>query len=156
MKRLSLLATAIVLLVVVPASAAGFRFPHVTKNVGSKPRIGKTHGPAPKRLKVKDVVAGTGAVARNGDQVTIQYVGELYKNGKQFDASWDRGQPFAFKLGSGQVIKGFDQGIKGMRVGGRRTLVIPAKLAYGAAGAPPAIPANAPLVFVVDLTRVGS
>jgi FKBP-type peptidyl-prolyl cis-trans isomerase len=155
MRRLSLLVTTLVLLVAVPAGAAGFHFPSVSKNLGSKPRIGKTHGPAPKALKTKDVVVGKGAVARSGDQVAIQYVGVLYRTGKQFDASWDRGQPFAFTLGGGQVIKGFDQGIKGMRVGGRRILVIPAKLAYGAAGAPPTIPANAPLVFVVDLTRAG-
>jgi FKBP-type peptidyl-prolyl cis-trans isomerase len=151
MKRLSLLAAALVVLVAGPASAAGFHFPSVSKNLGSKPRIGKTHGPAPRALKVKDVVVGTGAVAHRGDQVTIQYVGKLYRTGKQFDASWDRGQPFAFTLGAGQVIKGFDRGITGMRVGGRRTLVIPAKLAYGAAGAPPDIPRNAALVFVVDL-----
>jgi peptidylprolyl isomerase len=122
--------------------------------MGVKPKVGRAHGPAPKTLKVKDVVVGKGRVAKPGATVTIQYVGELYSSGKQFDASWDRGQPFAFPLGAGQVIPGFDRGIKGMRVGGRRIIVIPPRLGYGAAGAPPDIPPNATLIFVVDLVGV--
>lgn len=153
MKRLLLLVSAVVLLVAAPAGAAGFAFPSVTTNLAAKPKIGPTHGPAPKRLKVKDIVVGQGALARDGARVQIQYVGRLYKNGKQFDASWDRGQPFAFQLGVGQVIEGFDRGIKGMRVGGRRIIVIPPSLGYGAQGAPPTIPANATLIFVVDLLK---
>jgi len=151
--RRLLLAMAL-LLALAPAGAlaAGFRFPSVSRDLAVKPKIGATHGPAPKKLKVKDVVAGTGAVARNGDQITLQYVGVLYKNGKQFDASWDRGaQPLQFTLGAGAVIKGFDRGLRGMRVGGRRIIVIPPRLGYGAAGAPPEIPRNATLIFVVDL-----
>jgi FKBP-type peptidyl-prolyl cis-trans isomerase len=85
----------------------------------------------------------------------VQYVGVLYASGKQFDASWDRGQPFTFVLGQHQVIPGWDQGLAGMHVGGRRELIIPASLAYGASGQPPTIPPNAPLIFVVDLLSAG-
>ena len=153
MRRLLLLA-AVSLLVPAGALAAGFRFPSVSANLGAKPKVGHTHGPAPKKLRMKDVVVGKGRVARAGDDVTMQYVGKLYASGREFDASWDRGQPFAFPLGAGQVNAGIERGVKGMRVGGRRILVIPPGLAYGAAGAPPDIPANATLLFVVDLVGV--
>ena len=86
----------------------------------------------------------------------MQYVGVNYADGKQFDASWDNGQPFSFQLGSGQVIKGWDQGIAGMKVGGRRELIVPPDLGYGAQGSPPAIGPNETLVFVVDLLDVQS
>ena len=94
---------------------------------------------------------GTGPEAKAGAAVTVNYVGVLYKGGKEFDASWKRNEPFTFALGKGQVITGWDQGVAGMKVGGRRELIIPAELAYGATGSPPTIPPNAPLVFVVDL-----
>ena len=84
----------------------------------------------------------------------VQYVGISFKNGRQFDASWDRGEPFAFQLGAGQVIPGWDQGVEGMKVGGRRQLVIPPDLAYGKQGSPPAIGPNETLVFVIDLLGV--
>jgi peptidylprolyl isomerase len=84
----------------------------------------------------------------------VNYVGVLYKDGKKFNASWETGKPFTFTLGKGEVIKGWDQGIVGMKVGGRRELIIPASLAYGAAGRPPTIPKNEALVFVVDLLGV--
>jgi FKBP-type peptidyl-prolyl cis-trans isomerase len=156
MRRLILLVLAGLVLLAGTATAAGFAFPSVSKNLGSKPKIGQTHGPAPSSLKVKDIVVGKGPVARNGQQVAIQYVGELYGSGKQFDASWDRGaQPLTFGLGSGQVIRGFDRGVKGMRVGGRRIVVIPPALGYGAQGAPPAIPGGATLIFVIDLVKAG-
>jgi peptidylprolyl isomerase len=119
-----------------------------------KPTVVVPKGPAPAHLVTKDLIVGTGPVARAGQTATVQYVGVLYRNGKQFDASWDRGQPFTFPLGQGQVIPGWDQGIPGMRVGGRRELIIPASLAYGAQGSPPAIGPNEPLVFVVDLQSV--
>ena len=83
--------------------------------------------------------------------MTVNYVGVLYKGGTEFDSSWKRKEPFAFTLGKGQVIPGWDQAIAGMKVGGRRELIIPAPLAYGAKGAPPKIPPNSTLVFVVDL-----
>ena len=86
--------------------------------------------------------------------LTMQYVGVNYADGKQFDASWDNGQPFNFQLGSGQVIKGWDEGIAGMKVGGRRELIVPPDLGYGAQGQPPAIGPNETLVFVVDLLDV--
>jgi FKBP-type peptidyl-prolyl cis-trans isomerase len=101
----------------------------------------------------KDIIHGTGPEAKSGDHVTVNYVGVLYHGGKEFDASWDHPPPFSFTLGAGEVIKGWDQGVEGMRVGGRRELIIPAELAYGPSGRPP-IPPNAPLVFVVDLLGV--
>ena len=94
-------------------------------------------------------------VAEPGKNVQVQYVGISFKNGRQFDASWDRGEPFTFELGAGQVIPGWDNGIVGMREGGRRELVIPPDQAYGAAGSPPAIGPNETLIFVVDLEKIG-
>jgi peptidylprolyl isomerase len=119
--------------------------------LASEPKVTPPSGPAPAKLEKKDLVVGTGKEAKAGDTVTVNYVGVLYKGGKEFDASWKRKEPFQFKLGQGQVIKGWDQGVAGMKVGGRRELVIPAELAYGKTGSPPAIPPSAPLVFVVDL-----
>jgi peptidylprolyl isomerase len=124
-------------------------------DTGSKPTVEVPKGPAPARLVVKDLKTGDGAEAKSGDQVSVQYVGVLYSDGKQFDSSWDRGQPFSFQLGGSQVIPGWDQGVAGMKVGGRRELIIPPDLAYGAQGQPPTIPANATLVFVIDLVSVG-
>jgi peptidylprolyl isomerase len=120
----------------------------------TKPKVVVPTGPPPKQLVVKDLIKGTGPVAKTGSTVTVQYVGVLYKGGKQFDASWNdgSGQPVALPLTG--VIKGWQQGIPGMRVGGRRLLIIPASLGYGAAGSPPTIPANAALVFVIDLHAV--
>jgi peptidylprolyl isomerase len=122
--------------------------------LSKEPKVTPPAGPAPAKLATKELIAGTGAEAKDGDTVTVNYVGVLYKNGKVFDASWKRHEPFSFALGKGQVIKGWDQGIPGMKVGGRRELIIPSALAYGATGSPPTIPPNAPLVFVVDLLGV--
>ena len=105
-------------------------------------------------LELEDIEVGDGEEAASGHIVEVHYVGVSWKDGKQFDASWDRGDTFKFGLGKGQVIAGWDQGIPGMKIGGRRILVIPADLGYGAAGSPPTIPANAPLVFVVDLKKI--
>jgi FKBP-type peptidyl-prolyl cis-trans isomerase len=127
----------------------------VSTDMTNKPTVPKATGSAPKELQGSDVVTGTGAEAKEGDKVTVQYVGTLFNGGKEFDTSWQKGRtPFQFTIGQGQVIQGWDQGIPGMKVGGRRVLVIPADLAYGAAGSPPTIPANAPLVFVVDLKKI--
>ncbi len=114
----------------------------------------KAERAAADELEETDLVEGTGAEAKAGDEVTVQYVGVNYKTGKEFDASWDRGEPFTFTLGSSSVIPGWEQGVEGMKEGGRRQLVIPPELGYGEAGAPPAIPPNETLVFVVDLLKV--
>ncbi|HTN25646.1 MAG TPA: FKBP-type peptidyl-prolyl cis-trans isomerase [Solirubrobacteraceae bacterium] len=127
----------------------------ISKDLKSKPAIPKPTGKPPKTLVVKDIVKGTGATAKAGDAITVQYVGVDFKTGKQFDASWDRGQPFQFQLGAQMVIPGWDQGVAGMKVGGRRELVIPPDLAYGPQGQPPAIAPNATLVFVIDLVSTG-
>jgi peptidylprolyl isomerase len=125
-----------------------------TESMQTKPKVTVPKGAPPKKLEEKELVEGTGAEAKSGDEVSVQYVGVDYKTGKEFDASWDRGEPFPFTLGAGEVIPGWDQGVEGMKVGGRRELIIPPELAYGAAGAPPAIAPNATLVFVVDLLGV--
>jgi hypothetical protein len=120
--------------------------------LATKPVVSVPSGPAPKSLVIKDLIKGTGAVAKTGSSITVNYVGVLYKGGKEFDSSWKTGAPFApFTLGQGAVIPGWDKGLVGMRVGGRRELIIPPSLAYGAKGSPPAIPGNATLIFVVDL-----
>lgn len=120
----------------------------------TKPQVKKQQGPAPTELVTNDLEEGTGPAAKAGDEVSVQYVGVNYKSGKEFDASWSRGEPFTFALGSGMVIPGWEEGIEGMKVGGRRELIIPPELGYGAAGSPPAIPPNETLVFVVDLEAI--
>jgi peptidylprolyl isomerase len=119
--------------------------------LSKEPHITPPSGPAPSTLVKKDLIVGTGAEAKSGDPVTVNYVGALYKNGKVFDASWKRDEPFSFTLGKGQVIPGWEQGVVGMKVGGRRELIIPPALGYGAKGSPPTIPPNETLIFVVDL-----
>ena len=99
-------------------------------------------------------MVGKGKTAAKGDAVTVQYVGISYATGQQFDASWDSGQPFPFKLGQGEVIPGWDKGVAGMREGGRRRLTIPPEDAYGPAGSPPSIGPNETLIFVVDLVSI--
>ncbi len=107
-------------------------------------------------LKITDITVGTGATAQNGDTVTVNYVGTL-DDGTKFDSSYDRHQPFSFVLGAGRVIKGWDLGVAGMKVGGKRELTIPPELGYGANGVPQAgIPANATLHFTVELLSVST
>jgi FKBP-type peptidyl-prolyl cis-trans isomerase len=126
------------------------------RDIGTKPKIPKQSGAPPKTLKVEDLITGTGPAAKSGDKISVRYVGVLYDTGKEFDSSWKRGKaPFQLTLGQGQVIQGWDQGLVGMKVGGRRRLTIPPDLAYGPQGQPPTIPANATLVFDVDLTKIG-
>lgn len=120
----------------------------------TKPTVAVPKGAPPKKLEVKELEKGTGAEAKPGDKVTVQYIGVDYKNGEEFDSSWSRNEPFGFTLGAGEVISGWDQGVEGMKVGGRRELIIPPNLAYGEAGAPPAIGPNETLVFVIDLLEV--
>jgi FKBP-type peptidyl-prolyl cis-trans isomerase len=108
-------------------------------------------------LKYTDTTVGTGDEATRGRKVSVHYTGWLYNNdqkGKKFDSSLDRGQPFSFKLGAQQVIQGWDEGVSGMKVGGKRTLIIPPQLGYGARGAGGVIPANATLMFDVELLKV--
>ena len=124
------------------------------KDTKTKPAIPKPAGPPPTKLVVKDIVPGKGKAAKKGDQLSMQYVGVTFADGKEFDSSWDSGSPFQFQLGKGSVIKGWDQGLVGIKPGGRRQLTIPAKLGYGAQGQPPSIPPNAALVFIVDALKV--
>lgn len=105
-------------------------------------------------LQIEDLKVGTGAEAKAGQNVSVHYVGTL-TNGSKFDSSRDRGSPFEFRLGAGQVIKGWDQGVAGMKVGGLRKLTIPPDMGYGARGFPPVIPGNSTLVFEVELLGVG-
>ena len=120
----------------------------------SKPSVDIPDGPPPTELVVEDLSVGDGPEAVAGTTCSMQYVGVSWSTGKQFDASWDRGQPFSFGLGQGMVISGWDQGVAGMKVGGRRRLTIPPALGYGARGAGSAIGPNETLVFVVDLVGV--
>jgi peptidylprolyl isomerase len=124
--------------------------------LAKKPVVTVPTGAAPTKLIVKDLVVGTGQTAKKGDTVTVNYVGVLFKNGKEFDSSWKTGQPATFPLTTGGVIAGWVNGLPGMKVGGRRELIIPAAQAYGKTGRPPTIPANSPLVFVVDLLSISS
>jgi len=122
--------------------------------ISQKPVVTVPTGAAPTQLVTKDLVTGTGQTAKAGDTVTVNYVGVLYKTGKEFDSSWSRNQPFTTALTTGSVIPGWVQGIPGMKVGGRRELIIPASLAYGKTGSGTTIPPNSPLVFVVDLLSI--
>ena len=124
------------------------------EDTSKKPVVSVPKGAPPKQLESKELVPGDGAEAKSGDEVSVQYVGVNYKNGEEFDSSWSRNEPFTFTLGAGEVIPGWDQGVEGMKVGGRRELIIPPELAYGEAGAPPAIAPNETLVFVIDLLAV--
>ena len=120
-----------------------------------RPEVDPPVGDVPFELVVDDLVVGEGDEATAGQKVTVHYVGVSFLTGEEFDASWNRGQPFEFKLGKGQVIPGWDQGVAGMRVGGRRRLTIPSAMAYGARGAGGVIKPHEPLIFVVDLLAVG-
>ena len=119
-----------------------------------RPEIEKPEGDIPFELGIDDLVEGDGAEAVPGTRVTVHYVGVAFRSGEEFDASWNRGEPFRFKLGKGQVIAGWDQGVQGMRVGGRRKLTIPPHLGYGSRGAGGVIKPGETLIFVVDLLQV--
>ena len=134
----------------------GLTLPPQDSDINVKPVIPKPTGNPPKALQVRDVLQGTRTAAETGDTLSVQYVGVAWSSGRQFDSSWDRPgkKPFVFKLSAGQVIPGWDQGLVGMRVRGRRELVVPPDLAYGAQGQPPAIGPNETLIFVIDLKKV--
>jgi peptidylprolyl isomerase len=119
-----------------------------------KPEVDFPEGPPPADLEIMDLTVGTGAEAGPGNNVRVHYVGVAYSTGEEFDASYDRGAPLDFPLGGGRVIAGWDQGVAGMKVGGRRRLVIPPHLAYGDRGAGGVIKPGETLIFVVDLVDV--
>jgi len=118
-----------------------------------KPKVEVPDGPPPSELQIKDIKQGTGAEAVAGKMITVHYVGVSYSDKEQFDASWDSGTPYSFVLGEGKVIQGWDEGVVGMKVGGRRQLIIPPALAYKEFGQGTIKP-NETLVFVVDLLEV--
>jgi FKBP-type peptidyl-prolyl cis-trans isomerase len=128
--------------------------PSVPPALSKKPVVQIPTTAPPSQLVTKDLVAGSGKAAAAGQTVTVNYVGDLYKTGKEFDSSWSRNQTFTTALSTGSVIPGWVKGISGMKVGGRRELIIPPSLGYGTKGSPPTIPANSTLVFVVDLLSV--
>jgi len=128
--------------------------PREHKEEPVKPTVTIPDGPAPTTLQIEDLVVGTGAEATPGKLVTVHYVGVAWSTKKEFDASWERRATFDFPLGAGRVIKGWDQGVAGMKIGGRRKLTIPPDLGYGSRGAGGVIKPNETLVFVVDLLGV--
>lgn len=119
-----------------------------------RPEIDFPGGDPPRYLDITDITVGDGAEATKGSTVSVHYVGVSFSTGEEFDASWNRGQPLEFPLGGGRVIKGWDMGVEGMKVGGRRKLVIPPHLAYGNQSPTPAIKPGETLIFVVDLMAV--
>jgi FKBP-type peptidyl-prolyl cis-trans isomerase len=123
--------------------------------LAQKPVVAVPKGPPPAKLVIKDLVPGSGQAASTGQSITVNYVGVLYKGGKEFDSSWKTGKPFTTPLSTGSVISGWVQGVAGMKVGGRRELIIPPTLGYGKRGSPPTIPPSSTLVFVIDLLSVG-
>lgn len=129
------------------------KIPAVSGASGEKPEIAEASGEPPSELVKKDIKKGSGKAAKTGDTVSVQYVGKNWSNNEEFDTSWGKGQPFEFELGAGNVIKGWDEGVVGMKKGGRRLLIIPPDLGYGAQGQG-SIPANETLMFVVDLEEI--
>jgi peptidylprolyl isomerase len=122
--------------------------------MSEKPLVDPHLGPAPDDLLIEDLVVGTGEEAKTGQSAVVHYVGVGVSSGEEFDASWNRGEPFTFSLGEGYVIQGWDRGVVGMKVGGRRRLVIPAHLGYGDRGAGGVIAPGETLIFVVDLLEL--
>jgi peptidylprolyl isomerase len=120
----------------------------------TRPEIDFPGGEPPAELQITDIWEGDGTMASSGDRVAVHYVGVAYSTGEEFDASWNRGDPLRFQLGAGQVIAGWDQGLQGMKVGGRRQLIIPPDLAYGDRGAGNAIAPGETLIFVCDLVSI--
>ena len=119
--------------------------------MAEKPEIDFPEGDAPADLLIEDITVGDGDEAASGQSVTVHYVGVAFSTGEEFDSSWNRNEPFVFPLGKGRVIAGWDQGVAGMKVGGRRKLTIPPHLGYGERGAGAVIKPGETLIFVVDL-----
>ncbi|MGW6391313.1 FKBP-type peptidyl-prolyl cis-trans isomerase [Streptomyces sp. NPDC055103] len=120
----------------------------------AKPEIDLPEGDAPTELTIRDLVVGEGLEAKPGRVVQVHYVGVTFASGREFDTSWDEGRPYKFAVGGGKVIKGWDRGIRGMKVGGRREIIVPPRLGYGNQSPSPLIPPGSTLVFVVDLLSV--
>ncbi|MEV6263569.1 FKBP-type peptidyl-prolyl cis-trans isomerase [Streptomyces sp. NPDC051784] len=120
----------------------------------AKPEVEVPEGAAPTELTVRDLVAGDGPEAQPGRVVQVHYVGVTFASGKEFDSSWEQGRPFKFAVGGGKAIKGLDRGVRGMRAGGRREIVVPPRLGYGKQSPSSLIPAGSTLIFVVDLLTV--
>jgi peptidylprolyl isomerase len=144
-------ATLALVMALVGCGSSGPRTP-----LANEPVIHVPTGSPPARLVVRSLITGTGEAAKPGDDVTVNYVGVLYRNGRVFDASWQRHRTSTVRLSNGAVISGWIRGILGERVGGRRELIIPPNLAYGASGSPPKIPPNATLVYDIDLLAVSA
>jgi len=147
---------AVVVVVVLAGRAGDDSEDSSSPELATKPEVEVPEGPPPEELVSEDLVTGEGAVAEAGSEVTVQYVLADYETGDEIESSWESPDPFSFQLGAGMVIPGWDQGVEGMREGGRRQLVIPPDLAYGPQGQPPDIGRNATLVFVIDLVSVGA
>jgi peptidylprolyl isomerase len=137
-----------------PAESAGSSEKQASGGEKTKPKVTVPSGPPPKKLEIKEIEEGSGAEAKAGDEVTVQYVGVGYESEEEFDSSWSRNEPFPLTLGTGGVIPGWEKGIEGMKVGGRRELIIPPNLAYGPQGSPPVIGPNETLIFVIDLLAI--
>ena len=139
-----------------PDSGSSAAATEVSADLAEKPEVPASDEAAPDELVIDDVVVGDGAEAVEGSTADVKYVGAFYETGEEFDSSWSRSadETIAVPLGAGRVIPGFEQGIVGMKVGGRRTITIPSDLGYGPEGSPPVIPGDATLVFVMDLVEV--
>jgi len=136
-----------------PAKPGTIASPSPAGTIGTEPTVTVPAGPPPTQLEAKDLIVGTGPAIKAGEKATVQYVGVAYSTKQIFDSSWSRNQAFPFTLGVGSVIPGWDEGIVGMQVGGRRELIIPPSLAYGASGSGPIGP-NETLIFIVDLVKI--
>lgn len=137
-----------------PAESGGGAEKKSSGGKKTKPTVTVPSGPPPKTLEIKEIEKGSGKAAKAGDEVLVQYVGVGYESEEEFDSSWSRNEPLPLALGANSVIPGWEKGIEGMKVGGRRELIIPPNLAYGPEGRPPAIGPNETLIFVIDLLAV--
>ena len=137
-----------------PAPTAAITLPPMD-DIHTKPAVTVPEGAPPAGLEVEEIVQGDGAEAKPGQLITVDYVGVGWSDGFEFDASWDRDETLSFRLGAGEVIAGWDQGVTGMKVGGRRRITIPPHLAYGSQGAGGVIGPDETLIFVVDMRRIG-
>lgn len=150
-KSISTATTAVAKTEVVATTQPASSLPTVTGAADAKPEIKMPAGNPPTTLEARVLTPGKGAAVKAGQTIKVQYVGQIWKTGKQFDASWDRGQPIEFGIGKGQVIKGWDEGLVGQNIGSRVLLVIPPDKGYGASGRPPQILGTDTMVFVVDI-----